>query len=375
MQIYTSNLSRILRHSAIITLFFLPSVATFAMQDDGQEDVSKTPSIQPSGTPSVGSDVKDLSIPLPSASPSVQAVDPELRRLEEELKVAQLRQQLAEQKMRTQAAEKKLAEEEEAASFPVNPAELLMRSIIKGLTSKRSDEHVGHNVSTELARGKESLSNFFAGKGWKSERRLAKDERKQLAKTTSSFPSPTTTPSPAPFSSIPSPAFKEPESPSLSAAGTPRTYRTTGENQRARSKHSAISLQLPNKDLQDDAFQLIVNHRTAGKGPIVRVYDPKTKTYTILGSLPPSPSFRDTTFNLSSWANTVRDEPFAESVIATYLSFLGGKSDLHSFTIQSGGKTVKKVVFGDTDSESQSGVHIYAPETDQDANEWSRIRQ
>lgn len=366
MSVYTPNLSKILRHSALITLL-LSSHSAFAMQIEDKEGGSKTPSIQPgvSSVESNKSDIEDLNVPPPSANPSVQAVDPEQQKLETELRIAQLRQQLAEQKMRTQAIEEeaaRLTAQQYIAPSPVNPAELLLGSIFKGLKGGRSDERIGHNVSIELARGQESFNNLLNGKGWKSDHRLAADEKKRLAKTKSSFSSST---------------FKEPESPSLSVAGTPRTYRTTGENQRARTKHSAISLELPNKDLQGDAYELIVNHRTnPGKSTQVRVYDPKINDYTVLGTLPISSGFRDTVFDLSSWANKVRDESLTESLIATFLSFQGGKSDLHSFTIQSsGGKTLKKVVFGDTNSESQSGVHVYAPETDQDANDWSTIRQ
>ena len=348
MQIYTSHPSRILRHSAVITLFFLSSIAAFAAEIEGQENVSKTPSIQPSSISSVESnesDVIKLSAPPPNVSPSVQAVHPELESLKEELEITRLRQQLAEQKMLTQAAEEKLAAEEAARltaqkftytsppPISTDPLTSLIGGLLKGLaTGKRSNERVGHNVSTELTRAEESINNFFQGKGWHHNKRLEKNEKEPLAKAANSSPSSTNaTPSSAPFSSIPNPAFQEPEPPSSSSAGVPRTYRTTGENLKANNKHSALSLELPNKDLQDGAYELIVNHRTSsGKNPTVRIYDPQAKTYTNLGPLPTSSSFRDTTFNLSSWANTVRDQHLAESVIPTYLSFVGGKSDIHS---------------------------------------------
>ena len=74
--------------------------------------------------------------------------------------------------------------------------------------------------------------------------------------------------------------------------------------------------------------------------------------------------FNDAVFDLSSWVEAVRDEPLAKSVISTYLSFVGGMSDIHYFKIQSVGGILKEVVFGDRSSESQLGIHVYAPETD-----------
>ena len=59
-------------------------------------------------------------------------------------------------------------------------------------------------------------------------------------------------------------------------------------------------------------------------------------------------------------------------MISTYLSFVGGISDIHSFTIQSHkGIPLKEVIFGNKDSELQPGIHVYGPETDGDAHEWS----
>ena len=155
----------------------------------------------------------------------------------------------------------------------------------------------------------------------------------------------------------------------------PRTFRTTGANPSAKNKHSAISIQLSNQELRDAAYELIVNHRTIEKGPLVRVFNPKGGEYIGLGSLPLSLKFNDTVFNLSSWVGAVRDEPFAESVISTYLSFVGGQSDIHSFKIQSVGGILKEVVFGDHISESQAGIYVFAPEkADKNANEWSEAK-
>ncbi|MBP6952672.1 MAG: hypothetical protein KBD36_06335, partial [Alphaproteobacteria bacterium] len=53
------------------------------------------------------------------------------------------------------------------------------------------------------------------------------------------------------------------------------TYRVAGDNPDARIPHSAVAFQLLNKDIQPDAaYELIVNHRTQGVGPLVRLYDP-----------------------------------------------------------------------------------------------------
>jgi hypothetical protein len=156
---------------------------------------------------------------------------------------------------------------------------------------------------------------------------------------------------------------------------TPRTFRTTGANLSASNKHSAIRIDLSNQELRDAAYQLIVNYRTSEKGPSVRIFNPKGGEYIGLGFLPVSLEFNDAVFDLSPWVEAVRDEPLAKSVISTYLSFVGGMSDIHYFKIQSVGGILKEVVFGDRSSESQLGIHVYAPETDGDANEWSEAKE
>ncbi len=67
----------------------------------------------------------------------------------------------------------------------------------------------------------------------------------------------------------------------------------------------------------------------------------------------------------------VRGDSSSPSAINTYLSFVGGQSDVHSFKIQSGEKTLKEVIFGNDASEKQSGIRVYA---DGDANEWSEVK-
>ena len=57
------------------------------------------------------------------------------------------------------------------------------------------------------------------------------------------------------------------------------------------------------------------------------------------------------------------------SVIITHLSFANGMRAIHSFKIQSVGKTLKKVIVGNKDSESQPEIHVHAPETDGDVPE------
>nr|MBP7729983.1 hypothetical protein [Alphaproteobacteria bacterium] len=132
-------------------------------------------------------------------------------------------------------------------------------------------------------------------------------------------------PQAGPSSSVPSAAFKIPEvsgpssslpSPEFEVA--PRTFRTTGVNLNARNKHSAISIKLYNQALQDAVYKLIVNHRTTGEGPLVRVYNPKNGEYIGLGSLPVSLKFDDAVFNLSPWVQAVRDVSSLELEIATY---------------------------------------------------------
>ncbi|MBY0385412.1 hypothetical protein K2X05_09655, partial [bacterium] len=155
------------------------------------------------------------------------------------------------------------------------------------------------------------------------------------------------------------------------------TYRTTDENKEAKNKHSAIQIQLSNEDLQaNPPYTLVVNHRTTKTGPEVKIRDPNTQEYSKLGTLPSSSDFSDTTFDLSDWVKTTRDGFPVDSVITTYLSFANGKSDIHSFTLRSGDKILKEVIFGNQASESQPGIRVYAPETetDKNSNEWSKAK-
>ncbi|MBY0293038.1 MAG: hypothetical protein K2W92_07120 [Alphaproteobacteria bacterium] len=192
MSIYTSNLSRILRNSAVITLFFLSSVATFAGGGPVDEEPSKTPSIQAKqapisspekeGAPSSRStpspeletpEIESLGMPSPSTVPSVQAVDPFLE-IQRRAEIARLERQIAEDEAAAAAA--KLTAQQYTAPPPVD----LGTALFGFLAGGRSEARIGHNVSTEMIRGKESFNNLLNGKGWKSERRLAKDEKKRL---------------------------------------------------------------------------------------------------------------------------------------------------------------------------------------------------
>ena len=152
----------------------------------------------------------------------------------------------------------------------------------------------------------------------------------------------------------------------------PKTFRTTGENILASNKHSAIRIELSNQELQSDAYQLIITYRTKAEGTLVRIS--ANQSYIPLGPLPVSVEFSDISFDLSGWAKTVRHDSPLDSGLSTYLSFTNGKSDIHSFKIHSGKEILKKVVLGDQASESQPGVHVYAPETDKNANEWSEAK-
>ncbi|MBP7729821.1 MAG: hypothetical protein KA112_04335, partial [Alphaproteobacteria bacterium] len=75
---------------------------------------------------------------------------------------------------------------------------------------------------------------------------------------------------------------------------------------------------MSNQALQDAAYELIVNHRTTGEGPLVRVFNSKGGEYIGLGSLPVSLKFDDAVFNLSPWVQAVRDVSSLELEIATY---------------------------------------------------------
>ena len=181
-------------------------------------------------------------------------------------------------------------------------------------------------------------------------------------------------------SSIPLPEPVQPFSsssditPSLAVEEAPRfTYRTTAATLSAKNKHSAVAIQLSDEDLKYPAYQLTVNHRTGENGSSVRIFIPGID-YSPLGGLPSSVGFEDKDFDLSPWVEAVRGDSSSPSAIKTFLSFVGGQSDVHSFKIRSGERTLKEVIFGNVDSESQPGIHVYAPETDGDANEWSGVK-
>ena len=162
--------------------------------------------------------------------------------------------------------------------------------------------------------------------------------------------------------------------PSLAVEEAPRfTYRTTAATLSAKNKHSAVAIQLSDEDLKYPAYQLTVNHRTGENGSSVRIFIPGID-YSPLGGLPSSVGFEDKDFDLSPWVEAVRGDSSSPSAIKTFLSFVGGKSDIHSFKIRSVEGTLKEVIFGNVDSESQPGIHVYAPETDGDANEWSGVK-
>ena len=185
-----------------------------------------------------------------------------------------------------------------------------------------------------------------------------------------------TVPSPSPVILEPVQPFSSSSdmTPSLAVEEAPRfTFRTTGTNLSAKNKHSATSIQLSNQELPEAAYQLIVNHRTGENGSSVRIFIPGIG-YSPLGSLPSSVDFEDKDFDLTPWVEAVRGDSSSPSAIKTFLSFVGGKSDVHSFKIQFGGGVLKEVIFGNVDSESQSGIHVYAPETDGEANEWSEVK-
>ncbi len=155
----------------------------------------------------------------------------------------------------------------------------------------------------------------------------------------------------------------------------PKTFRTTGDNISASNKHSAIRIELSNQELMNDAYQLIITHRTREEGTSVRIHNPKAQDYTPLGLLPVSVEFSDISFDLSDWAKTVRHDSPLDSVLTTYLSFTNGKSDIYSFKIHSGDKTLKEVILGNEASETQPGIQVYGPESHGNVNEWSAAKQ
>jgi hypothetical protein len=161
------------------------------------------------------------------------------------------------------------------------------------------------------------------------------------------------------------------------------SYRTTGTQPQAKNKHSAIAFQLLNKEVNSStAYKLIVTHRTRGKAPCVRLYDLERKDYMTLGTLPQCSTFTTTAFDLLGWNARVmldaKGSPTALTKARSFLSFINGKSDIHSVTLMANGSRLREVILGDLTSESQPGIHVYAPENDRGdvkLNEWSEAQR
>lgn len=169
MRTYTSNLSKILRTSAIITLFCLSSASAHPGGYEDEQESSKSPPIQEQRAPSPEFETPELQSPLPSTVPSTQPADP-LLELQKELQIAQLQRQIAEE----EAA--RLTAQRYTEPPSVNPLASLLGGVVKALSGKRTPEQVGHNASTETGRFFESLENAQKGRGWRHHGRLAKEE-------------------------------------------------------------------------------------------------------------------------------------------------------------------------------------------------------
>jgi hypothetical protein len=166
----------------------------------------------------------------------------------------------------------------------------------------------------------------------------------------------------------------QPSSSSIDSTPPVKTFRTTGANEMAEIKHSAIYASFPYQNTQDAAYWLIINHRTKDEGPEVRVFNPNARAYINLGRLSPSMGFSDQVFNLSSLFEAADGGSSSTPTMRTELNFIGGVSDIHSFTIKSGEERLMEVILGDQNSEKQTGVHVYAPEVAEKLQEWSEVR-
>lgn len=161
MRTYTSNISKILRTSAIIILFCLSSASALGAGMD-EWDVSKSP-IQKPSSPSPEFEVPDVENPSPGTVPSAQAVNPEVQRLQQELSAA-----------REEAA--RLIAQQYTAPPPVDPLASLLGGLVQAASGSRTPEQVGHRAGTKVRRLFESLENSQKGLGWRHHGRLAKEE-------------------------------------------------------------------------------------------------------------------------------------------------------------------------------------------------------
>jgi hypothetical protein len=169
MRNYTSKISKILRTSAIITLFCLSSASAYLGGDEDKGDISTSPSIQEPRTPSPELEIPGVESISPSTIPSAQPVDP-LLELQRELQIAQLRRQIAEE----EAA--RLIAQQYTAPPPVDPLVSLLGGLLKAASGSRAQERVERNASTEVGRFFESFENAQKGLGWRHHGRLAKEE-------------------------------------------------------------------------------------------------------------------------------------------------------------------------------------------------------
>lgn len=172
MRTYTSNLSKILRTSAIITLFCLSSASAHPGGYEDEQENSKSPSIQEQRAPSPEFEAPELQSPSSSTMPSTQPAD-QLFELQK-TQIAELKQQVAEAKAEAEAA--RLIAQRYTAPTPVDPLASLLGGLVQAASGSRTSEQVGHRAGTEVRRLFESLENSQKGLGWRHHGRLAKEE-------------------------------------------------------------------------------------------------------------------------------------------------------------------------------------------------------
>ena len=178
MRTYTSNLSKILRTSAIITLFCLSSASALPGGHEDEQETSKSPPIQELRAPSPEFETPELQSP----SPSTTKGEPSAPR--PEFETPELQPPSPSTIPSAQPAEARLAEEEAArltaqrytAPPPPDPLASLLGGVLKAVSGSRTQGRVEHNVSTEASRFFESLENAQKGLGWRHHGRLAKEE-------------------------------------------------------------------------------------------------------------------------------------------------------------------------------------------------------
>ena len=120
-------------------------------------------------SPSHGVTVQPAPAPAPTAA-----------ELEEQLKALQLQTQIAEQQAKLMEEQERLAQAQARLTPPSPPPPF--EGLFGAFAGGRSSERIDQNVNKEFDRFNQSFANFLGGKGWKHDKRLAREEKKKALK-------------------------------------------------------------------------------------------------------------------------------------------------------------------------------------------------